>query len=528
MLRPRTPMRRFTTSLAGLAVLATGLVTLGTATGAEASTLGTCSTGTVSPPAGVSAPAIPVTTCTGTSAVNGAWVVEEPYGYADPTSPSQPASRTLLLWSHGFRAASDTDHAAADYPQGSIPGYADVTHYALLAQGYALAGSAYGSNGWAVNDGVRADTELLTTIAPAELSVAPAHVYAWGESLGGLITQMLAQRHPALVDGSLPECGVLAGSVAIADKFLDAEAAAKVFFDPSLRLRGYSSDAAATQQFTNVENAVESGLSTPSTQAATLARLIGIDILLGLPLKTFAFNDQHSQASLANAAAESFLTQVGYGIQGERDVVARSGGLPVTNIGIDYRSLATAGAKQQFASYGLSPDLLTAYARTLQTYAPRVHDSAKARRAFAGMGVPTGALHVPTLTMHTEDDPLVVVQHETVFAQKVAAHHDSGRLQQIFIAPPGGSAWGLNASTPAAAGEVPAYYGAGHCNFSPAQQIAAVDSLDGWARSGDRPSVESIADLTGEVAAAMPGLPGTPGAAVDPAYVEQAWPRPSL
>ena len=31
---------------------------------------------------------------------------------------------------------------------------------ALLAQGYALAGSAYKTNGWAVEDGVKADEDL--------------------------------------------------------------------------------------------------------------------------------------------------------------------------------------------------------------------------------------------------------------------------------------------------------------------------------------------------------------------------------
>lgn len=63
---------------------------------------------------------------------------------------------TLLLWSHGYRTAvpSPPDFSAVDTAADDAPTAATATQ--LLAQGYALAGSAYASNGWAVQDGVKA------------------------------------------------------------------------------------------------------------------------------------------------------------------------------------------------------------------------------------------------------------------------------------------------------------------------------------------------------------------------------------
>ena len=40
----------------------------------------------------------------------------------------------------------------------------------------------------------------------------PRRVYVWGESLGGLITEMLAEKHRDWVSGAAPMCGVLAGA----------------------------------------------------------------------------------------------------------------------------------------------------------------------------------------------------------------------------------------------------------------------------------------------------------------------------
>jgi hypothetical protein len=124
-------------------------------------------------------PAHAVTSGTFTGTLNGAaYSVRVPAGW----------NGRLLLYSHGYRQAAGGATSAQDAPDAT-------TATALLAQGYALAGSSYGTNGWAVNSGVASDVALLgwfrTHVG------APSRVYAWGESLGGLVTAMLAQKYPA-------------------------------------------------------------------------------------------------------------------------------------------------------------------------------------------------------------------------------------------------------------------------------------------------------------------------------------------
>src|SRR5215210_4887783 len=72
---------------------------------------------------------------------------------------------TLLLYSHGYRQAQaappdfDAPSTAAEPAPGWSGGQKEVGQ-ALLDEGYALAGSAYASNGWAVADGIEAGEKL--------------------------------------------------------------------------------------------------------------------------------------------------------------------------------------------------------------------------------------------------------------------------------------------------------------------------------------------------------------------------------
>ena len=111
---------------------------------------------------------------------------------------------TLLVWSHGY--------TFTPVPGSNAP--TPAVRDALLAQGYALIGSSYarGGAGWAVPQGVKAGVEAIS-IAKARLGAGNVQrVYAWGASLGGLITETLAETRPGLVNGVAPVCGVLAGT----------------------------------------------------------------------------------------------------------------------------------------------------------------------------------------------------------------------------------------------------------------------------------------------------------------------------
>jgi pimeloyl-ACP methyl ester carboxylesterase len=76
----------------------------------------------------------------------------------------------------------------------------------FLSRGYAVAASAYASQGWAVGDAV-VDNEQLRQFFSRE-NGKPKHTYVAGFSLGGLETLATAERYGATYDGALSMCGV--------------------------------------------------------------------------------------------------------------------------------------------------------------------------------------------------------------------------------------------------------------------------------------------------------------------------------
>jgi hypothetical protein len=67
--------------------------------------------------------------------------------------------------------------------------------------------------------------------------------------------------------------------------------------------------------------------------------------------------------------------------------------------------------------------------------------------------VPTGALEVPQLTLHTTADPLVPVQHESVYADGVRRAGANSLLRQAYV-----DRWG-------------------HCSFTPAELVTGLEAL---------------------------------------------------
>jgi hypothetical protein len=108
---------------------------------------------------------------------------------------------TLLLYSHGFGPLT-----AADAPD-------PATQAALLARGYALAGSSYDPNGseWALGSAVRDQFGTLAAVEAGVLPGRPRHVLAFGTSMGGLVSALEAQHGAGLISGALTTCGIVAG-----------------------------------------------------------------------------------------------------------------------------------------------------------------------------------------------------------------------------------------------------------------------------------------------------------------------------
>ena len=115
---------------------------------------------------------------------------------------------TLVIYNHGYRTAEPAPPDFAPVDKSAVPAGGAEVAGKLLDEGYALAASAFRTNGWDVLDAVAADEALHTFFV--DKVGKPDRVYVWGDSLGGLITETVAEKHPEWVSGAAPLCGVLA------------------------------------------------------------------------------------------------------------------------------------------------------------------------------------------------------------------------------------------------------------------------------------------------------------------------------
>ena len=360
----------------------------------------------------------------------------------------------------------------------------------LLGEGYALAGSSYKSNGWAVADGVAADEALRQHFL--DVVGKPKRTYVWGDSLGGLITEIVAEKHPDWVDGAAPMCGAVAGPNLNLDLALDAAYAVKTLIAPKLQLTGYASSDDANAQWNYVADALKKAAG--DTAGGGTAKVLFIAALIDAASKTKTYDGANIESQV-KGTVEALLTALAYGTAGRYEIEQRVGGNPSDNSRTDYTARISKSEASLIETVGGKP----AQYEALLSAGPRVTADAAARTAFEKLGDTTGAIKVPTLTMHTEDDPLVLVQNESVLAARAAKKNAAGNLVQLYVAPP--------ATYPEATG---APYGAGHCNFSDEQRLGLIATLDSWVRRSAYPVPTGVAAQFG------PGL--------DPAFTPAPWP----
>ena len=391
---------------------------------------------------------------------------------------------TLLLYSHGYRPAQPfpPDFSPVDTSAVPVPGWNDGTKdlgNTLLSEGYALAGSSYSSNGWAVEDGVKAGEQLhdffTTNIA------TPKRVYVWGDSLGGLITQTLAEKHADWIDGVAPLCGVVGGAEANFNVALDLAYAFKMLIDPQLKLTNYASYEEAVVEWTRAASTLVEDAKTGDT--ALIAKILAVGHVADGPTQTRTF-DGSTIESIVKATVESLLTAIAYGTVGRQEAESRYGGNFSGNEGVDYAARFNDAEKSLLNTVG-GDGTADAIIASLQNGARVSPDPAAQKNIVERGGNPTGEVQDPTITMHTKSDSLVIVQNESLFGERynaaVAANKVSGGLVQLFTVAP--------STYPESPG---APYGAGHCNFTNQSRIAVIDLLNSWVRNGVYPGQVAI------------------------------------
>jgi pimeloyl-ACP methyl ester carboxylesterase len=403
---------------------------------------------------------------------------------------------TLFLWSHGYVAPGSVN-TAQDAPSGFALQW-------LLEHHYAAAGSSYSSTGWALEDAFRDQMALLDYFS-AHVG-KPRRVIAWGASLGGIITAGLVQLHPDRFAAAMPLCGVLAGGVATWNAELDSAYAFKTLIAPTSSLQlVHITDSAGNRQL--AEQLFSSAAEDPQGRArlALVAALIDLPGWFDPRQPEPAPNDYTGRqtAQLEWESRVDFAFAFGY----RQELEQRAGGNPSWNAGVDYASLLAASpdrdevtALYRKAELDLQADLgrLNAGAR--------IKPDPAAAQYLARFISFDGKVAVPVLSVHTTGDGLVIPPNESSYARVVTSAGDGDMLRQEFV------------------------HRAGHCAFSPAEIVAALQVMlkrvdtGAWDDAALRPDALNAAATTQGVAAnQFFGVDLQPSFA---AYTPAPYPRP--
>jgi len=428
-----------------------------------------------------------VTTKAGPLSDGATYLMQVPYNW----------NGTLFLYSHGY-VTPGSPNPATDVGDPATGAF-------LLANGFALAGSSYATTGWAIHEALTdqiAVLDLFDTIFGH-----PVATIAWGHSLGGIITAGLIQRNPQRFTAAQPMCGVLSGGVATWNTALDAEFAFQTLLAPATGLQVVNITN-PTANLTLAEEVLAAAQTTPQGRA----RIALGAALSDTPGWFTPTSPEPSPTDFASQEANQFLwdQQVDFPFvfAFRAELEARAGGNVSWNTGVDYRKQLEKSvdrdevwALYQTAGLSLEADLDTL------NHAARIKANPKPVNYLEQNIIFDGHIDIPVLSMHTKGDGLVVVQNESAYKDVVDRVDDNSRLlRQTFVDR------------------------AGHCAFTPAETIAAVETLLQRLETGHWPSIEANL-LNGDAAALGPDFNifevGTTIVPVPPAFIDYT-PAPYL
>jgi alpha-beta hydrolase superfamily lysophospholipase len=375
---------------------------------------------------------------TGTLADGATWIADVPSDW----------NGVLLLYSHGFGPLQ-----AADAPS---PAALD----ALLARGYALAGSSYDPNGswWALQSAVRDQLQTIDAVTASALPHAPQRVIAVGSSMGGLISALEAENGAGRIDGALTTCGIVAGGVKLNNYQLDGEyVMAKLLATTPIQLVNFFPNfGAGIATGFALQAVANQAQSTPQGRARLALALAFLNATPAAPGQAPpAFSDPEG------IEAAQFESMFGGGfpiiafVNAARPWIEMSaGGNASWTRGEDFASLLVhspyayvVNALYRKAGLDLKGDL-----QTLTAGADIAADPA-AIASLQQTSVPTGRLRVPELTLHTTHDPLVPVEMENEYGDVVRAAGHNPLLRQAYVDR------------------------FGHCAFSSSEVVAGVEAV---------------------------------------------------
>jgi len=475
----------------------------------------------------------PIQSCVGVTSDGAPYAMQVPANF----------NGTVALYSHGYRYNVDIPagipliggYKITNTPEPVPGGNAAVAQY-FFSQGIAIVGSGFARQGWNPDSAIKTNVELIGTFKAKFPTTTK--VIAWGSSLGGVITQGLAEKYPELVSAVAPMCMAdnLAPQLTMAGDFLWG---VKVLFDPTIKGGNYSPGAAGVAEsygdlvkvFT-VMGKLQAALATgawPDTSSATgkalaaagvpsRSALLLLGLMAGIPTQSAHFDSVSGPEgalkltfplalSPALAILENGTNAAALAVLATQDVENQVGGAFFDNTKTDYT--ARVDGERVIFNAALSGntviDALLGALSAANPGAPRAVGNAAAIAKMQALHTNTGKINVPTILMVGMADPitpagasqrLVDLYADQYAAEKAAAikAYQSSRSYKT----PTNKLLMLWNPTPAsytkfdAAGSpitsVPAAQGTNHCNFTSAQLVLVAKSLVQASNTGKLPS----------------------------------------
>jgi pimeloyl-ACP methyl ester carboxylesterase len=374
---------------------------------------------------------------------------------------------TLLVFQRGW--TDKADHPGEiDNRNPTITPNATVRD-ALLAEGYALAGSARKSNGFSVEEGL---DDVVALVSHFRENVAnPAVAILWGVSVGGVITLETAERNGGAFDGYLAIVPGGAGAPRHGDVWL----VLRLAYDVTFGMPGSWGTPGDVRDDLDYESEVLPILTAQASDPANFGRFEFVRLMAGIipgPGITTPPGYFPSQLiGLTFALVTEFWAEL------ER----RAGGPVVQNINHFYS--LTGEEKAYLAGLGVDADPLLEAMNARRNIAA----SPEHRNYIEHFADYSGHIKNPVLTLHTALDEIALVSGQSAYRNTIEA---AGRGDLLFQA----YTTGIGHGTAITAG----------------QQLTAIHAIEAWAKTGIPPT-----------SATFPAALG-----FNPGYEPPAWPQP--
>jgi len=358
---------------------------------------------------------------------------------------------TLLVFAHGYRDK-------ADHPGEIDNRNADIAPNAaleapLLAQGFALAGTAYKDNGWAIKDAIQDVKDLAVFFR--ENVAQPQRTIIVAASLGTFVGFKSMEQFNGIYDGALCLCGVGAG----ATRLWDSSVPLYLAYDVVFGIPASWGTVGEVRNDIDFDTEVLAKLVPELSNIANFPKFEFIRLVAKNPGR--GITPPPPPAFYPGWALTDFF----FITEARAELQRRAGGPFVQNLDQNYS--LTAAEKAYLAGLGLPAPVVDAWLAQMNARR-NIEADPPARNYVRNNTNFNGKIRNPILTVHTIIDPLLVVANESAYAELIAQTGKEDLLFQTYTT------------------------GVGHCNLTGAQVLTAVNAIDLWVRTGVRPTTASF------------------------------------